>query len=453
MRLPALALALFVTVSAVHADDWPQWFGPKRDGVWRENGLLDRFPDKGPQVRWRTPIGAGYSGPAVADGKVYITDRQLDAGVVNPQNPFGRNAVSGKDRILCLDEATGKILWKHEYPSKYEVSYASGPRTTPVVSGGKLWALGTMGELFCLDAATGKVLWSKDFVKDFDASVPVWGFAAHPLLDGDRLICLVGGKNVVVAFQKDTGKVLWQALSAREPGYCPPLIFDVGGKRQLIVWHPEAVAGLNPETGEVYWSEPWRLQSALSIPTPRLDNNQLFLTSFYNGPMMLQFKADDPKPTVLWKGKNWKGGGRGTELPQNTDGIQSIMPAPFLRDGYVYGVCSHGELRCLKADTGERVWESLQLTGSQKNPNKDRWNNAFLVPQGARFFGFTERGDLVICRLSPKGYEELCRAHILDADNKMARGRDVVWSHPAFADKCVFARNDHEIVSVSLAAE
>jgi outer membrane protein assembly factor BamB len=452
MRLSFLALAAFLIAPTAHADDWPQWLGPQRDGVWRENGILGKFPEKGPKVRWRTPIGAGYAGPAIAGGKVYITDRLLDAGTANPQNPFARNAVAGTDRILCLDEATGNILWKHEYPSKYEVSYASGPRATPVVAEGKVWSLGTMGELFCLDATNGKVLWSKNFVKDFDANVPMWGFAAHPLLDGDRLICLVGGKHVVVAFHKDTGKVLWQALSANEPGYCPPLIFEVGGKRQLIIWHPEAVAGLNPETGETYWTQVWRVKAALSIPTPRLDHNQLFLTSFYNGAMMLQFKADDPKPIVLWKGKNWKGG-NGTELPQNTDGIQSIMPAPYLHDGYIYGICSHGELRCLKADTGARVWESLQLTGSQKDPNKDRWNNAFLVPQGDRCFSLTEKGDLVICKLSPKGYEEISRAHILDADNHMARGRDVVWSHPAFANKCLFARNDHEIICVSLAAE
>src|SRR5262249_44903637 len=154
---------------SARADDWPQWLGPQRDGVWRETGILDKFPEKGPKSLWRTPIGAGYSGPAVAGGRVYITDRTLNKGVTNPDNPFGKNTLNGPDRILCLDQQKGDILWKHEYPSKYEVSYPAGPRTTPVVADGKVYAVGTMGELFCLDAGNGKVVWSKNFVKDFDA--------------------------------------------------------------------------------------------------------------------------------------------------------------------------------------------------------------------------------------------------------------------------------------------
>jgi len=120
----------------------------------------------------------------------------------------------------------------------------AGPRTTPVISGGKIWTLGTEGHLFCLNASDGKVIWSREFKKDFGAKTPIWGFAANPLLDGNRLICLVGGEgSVAVAFDKDSGKELWRALSAKEPGYCPPMIFPAGGNRQLIIWHPESLEG------------------------------------------------------------------------------------------------------------------------------------------------------------------------------------------------------------------
>jgi outer membrane protein assembly factor BamB len=443
--LPLMMLAL--TASAAVADDWPQWLGPQRDGVWRETGIMQQFPANGLKAKWRTPIGAGYSGPAVAGGKVYITDRILDEGAKNPKSAFSRDVVNGKDRILCLDEANGKILWKHEYPSKYEVSYAAGPRTTPLVAGGKVYTVGTMGELFCLDAAKGDVLWSKTFSKNYDLTTPMWGWAASPLLDGNRLICIVGGNgSVVVAFDKDTGKELWKSLSASEPGYCPPVIYTIGGKRQLIIWHPEAVNGLDPETGKPLWSKSFPVKAGLAIPMPRVADDKLFVTSFYNGPLMLQFKKDKTEPDVLWKGKS------NSEQPKRTDGLHSIMPTPIFKDGYIYGICSYGELRCLKADTGERVWESLKLTGSTKQ-GKDRWNNAFIVAQGDRYFFFTEQGDLVIGKLSPKGYEEISRANILKADNGMAMGRKVVWSHPAFANKCVFARNDEEIVCVPLAGE
>lgn len=447
MRRMLSLLAVPLLASAVLADDWPQWLGPQRDGVWRETGLLEKIPAAGLKAKWRTPLGAGYAGPAIADGKVYVMDRTLDKGEANPKSPFAKNAVNGIDRVICLDAANGKQVWEHKWPAKYEVSYASGPRVTPVVSGGKVYALGTMGELWCLNAADGKVLWSKNFIKDYDARVPIWGWAASPLLDGNNLICLVGGKDAVaVAFDKDTGKEVWKSLNAEEPGYCPPMIYQLGGKRQLIIWHPEAVNGLDPETGKPYWTQPFRAKAGLSIPTPRVDGDKLFITSFYNGSMMLQFDKDKPEPKVLWKGQS------NSEQPNRTDGLHSIMVTPVLKDGMIYGVCSYGELRGLKADTGQRVWESLKLTGSTK-AQKDRWNNAFIIEQGDHYVFFTEAGDVVTGKLTPQGYEETGRANILKPDNKMATGRPVVWSHPALANKSIYARNDSEIVCVPLAAE
>jgi outer membrane protein assembly factor BamB len=435
--------------AGARADDWPQWLGPERDGVWREKGIVERFPSAGPPLSWRTAIGAGYSGPAVIGERVYVTDRILDPGVSNPGNPFARDAVAGKERVLCLDDATGKVLWKHEYSCPYEVSYPAGPRATPVVQAGKVYTLGAMGDLLCLDERTGKVLWSKNLPREYGTAVPLWGFAAHPLLDGDKLICLVGGKgSVVVAFHKDTGAELWRALSAKQPGYCPPMIYHVGGKRQLIIWHPEAVNGLDPETGKVFWSHPFEARAALSIPTPRQFGQQLFITAFYDGSLMLQFEAGQPKPRVAWKGK------ARSELPERTDTLHSIMSTPFIKDGYIYGVCSYGELRCLKAENGERIWETLKATSGQE---KERWSNAFLVAYEDRFFLFNEKGDLISARLAPTGYEELSRAHLLDATNRMvakerAGGASVLWSHPAFAHQAVYARNDKELVKVSLAA-
>jgi len=275
----------------------------------------------------------------------------------------------------------------------------------------------------------------------------LWGFAASPLLDGDKLICLVGGKgSVAVAFHKDTGKELWRALSIdnAELGYCPPTIIEAGGKRQLIIWHPESVNALDPETGKLHWTQAFDVKANLTVPTPRQAGDLLLLTSFYNGSMMLKLDADKPAAHVLWKGKS------NSEQPRATDGLHSIIPTPVIKDGYIYGVCSYGQLRCLKADTGVRVWETLKATGNQTRP-VERWANAFLVPQADRFFLFNEKGDLIVARLTPKGYDEISRAHVLEPTNEMA-GRPVVWSHPAFANKSMYARNDKEIICVSLAA-
>jgi outer membrane protein assembly factor BamB len=249
----------------------------------------------------------------------------------------------------------------------------------------------------------------------------------------------------VVAFHKDSGKEIWRALSAMEPGYCPPMIYAAGGKRQLIVWHPEAINGLDPKTGEVYWTEPFKVRSGLTISTPRKSGNLLFVTSFYNGPMMLELNESLPKARLLWKGNS--------HSERKTDKLHSIMCTPFLQDGYIYGVGSYGQLRCLTVDTGKRVWESLKATGSTGNTRNhtDRWANAFLIKNGDRFFVANEKGDLIIANLTPQGYQEISRAHLLEPTNPMA-GRDVVWAHPAFANRQAFMRNDEEIICVDLAA-
>jgi outer membrane protein assembly factor BamB len=447
-------LLLLTLVSCVHADDWPQWLGPQRDGVWREAGIVNSFPQGGPHVRWRVPVNAGYTGPAVANGRVYLMDRKADTAAVAPRNAArrgkqapGRGAqqdeelkIPGNERVLCFNEADGKLIWEHVYDCPYSVSYAAGPRVTPVVSGGKVYTLGTEGHVFCLDAEKGTVLWSRDYKKDFGARTPVWGFAGHPLLDGKKLICLAGGEgSVAVAFDKDSGEVLWKALSAREPGYCPPTIIEAGGTRQLIIWHPQAVNSLDPETGKVHWSHPWEIRAGLSIPTPRQSGDLLLLTSFYNSSICFRLDAAKPDAKVQWAGNSFS--------ERNTQTLHSIMSTPFIEEGHIYGVCSYGQLRCLKLENGDRVWETFAATTGNAPV---RWANAFLIKHADRFFLANESGDLIIAKLTPKGYEEISRAKILEPTNADPN-RKVVWSHPAFANKSVYMRNDVEMVCVSLA--
>jgi len=439
VQLVLLSYLLSSTIGAV-ADDWPQWLGPKRDAVWRESGIVEKFPSNGPPIIWRAAIGGGYAGPAVAEGRVYVTDRQLATGTTNPADPFARGSIAGTERVLCLDEKDGKLVWKHEYDCPYTLSYPAGPRVTPLVSGGKVFSVGAEGNLFCLDARSGKKLWERDFKKDFGARTPMWGFAGHPLLDGQKLICLAGGEGAVaVALDKDSGKELWRALTAKEPGYSSPMIYEGGGKRQLIVWHPESANSLDPETGELYWSEPFKSRSGMSIATPRQLGDQLFFTCFYNGSLMMHLDSAKPAATSMWRTEK--------ESEKNTTQLNAVMSTPFLEDGYIYGVCSYGQLRCLKADTGERVWETFQATTSGEPV---RWANAFIVKNGSRFFLFNEKGDLIIARLTPKCYEEISRAHLLEPTGDAA-GRSVLWSHPAFANRHMYARNDKEIICVDLA--
>ena len=367
------------------------------------------------------PVGEGYSGPAVANGRVFLTDRIADGEF---------------ERVLCLNAENGNELWKHQYYVRYTVSYPAGPRATPVVDGHHVYIVGAQGDMFCMNVTDGTIVWKKSFTKEFGTDLPIWGMAASPLVDGDNLITLVGGADngLVICFDKLTGEELWRSLNDPQIGYCPPVIYEFGGRRQLIIWHPNAVSSLDPESGAILWEMPWAIKAGLTVPMPRKLDDRLFLTSFYEGPMMLKVSADNAE--MLWRGNG--------ENEINTDKLHSIMPTPVVTPENIFGICSHGQLRCLKTDTGERVWETLEATGS------GRWWNAFLIPQGDRYFLHNEQGDLIIAELSEAGYKELSRAKLIEPTRAVQR-RMTIWSHPAFAMKSVFARNDKELVRVKLA--
>jgi outer membrane protein assembly factor BamB len=447
-RFLSVAAIAAVMCFTVRADDWPQWMGPKRDGVWRETGILDRFPEGGPKVRWRKPIGPGYSGPAIIGDRVYITERVTEKPLL--KDGFAKTAMAGSERTSCLDLKTGALIWKHEYDCPYvKISYPTGPRTTPTVQDGKVWTLGTMGHLFCLEASTGKVIWSKNLKDEYKSDPPIWGHSAHLLVDGNKLITLAGGDgSAVVALEKDTGKEIWHALTSKEVCYCPPTIFEVGGKRQLIIWLSETLNGLDPESGKVLWTVPYPengepQRPAVNIPQPRLIGDLLFVSSFYHGPLAVKLGVlnanGESAPTVAYRGKTLPN-------PAKDPMLHLLMSTPAEADGYLYGTGATGDIECSEAATGKRIWSDSKPFGGKEA----LFGTIFFIRNGDRYFLFTDQGDLLIAKLSPKGYEELGRAHLLNP-SQSARGREVVWSHPGFASKCMVARNDKEIICVELA--
>ena len=446
---------LILSAVVAFADDWPEWRGKGRVGEFNEPGILETFPSTGLKVKWRTPVRAGYSGPAVAAGRVYVTDfrtlRPDEHPTMGPEMNMRRaSGLEGKERAIALDEKTGKILWTQEWDADYTgtmESYAIGPRATPTVDGDRVYVEGTMGHLLCLNAATGAVLWKKDFVKEFGLKIPVWGMTSPPIVDGQRVIAIVGGRGEakVMAFDKLTGKVIWKALSSErdDTGYAPPFLLQAGGARQLIIWHPQAVSSLNPSTGEVLWELPWNVKgSGLIVGTPVLSGNKLFLSSFYFGSFMMHLDPASPKAEMAWRGSS--------ESEINTDGLHSIISTPVIEGNYIYGVCSYGQFRCLDARTGKRVWETQEVT-----KEKARWASAFLVRHKDRYFINNDRGELIIAKLSPEGYKEISRTFLIKPTATAGIGRRelkaVHWSHPAYANQTLYTRNDEELIAVSLA--
>ena len=443
-----LALITFVAAVAVTppllAEDWTQFRGRDRLGVWHETGIVETLP-QALKVTWRTSIGSGYSGPAVADGRIFVSDWAED-----PQS----RTVDGTERALALDEQTGEVLWTHEWETTYRMlvySYAVGPRATPTVDDDRVYVLGATGRLFCFDVETGAIRWQKDYIEDYDTSVPVYGIASAPLVDGDRLIALVGGEPdaLVVAFDKHTGEELWRSLPVRsELGYAHPVIYEAGGVRQLIIWHPEALASLDPETGAVYWEHPWEVSMAVSLATPVKSGDYLLVSQFFNGSMMMRLSSDRPAATEMWRGLSR------SELPDMTEGLHALVTTPVIDGDHIYGVGSYGELRGLDARTGERLWMSRDMTVEV------RWSSAHLVRHANRYFVNNDVGDLIIARLTPTGYVELSRTKLIEptsgSGTRTPHGaiaeRIVNWTHPAYANGHIVHRNDHEIIRASLRA-
>lgn len=426
----SLAVLLFLT-SVAAADDWPQWMGPNRDNVWRESGIITEFPAGGPKVLWRTPMAGGYAGPAVADGKVFIAD-YVTKDNVKVEN-FDRLEFTGAERVHCLDESSGKILWTHEYPVKYTVSYPAGPRCTPTVDGGLVYTLGAEGHLCCIEIASGKVLWQKDLKSEYGTKAALWGYAAHPLIDGDKLLTLAGGKGThIVALNKRTGNEIWRSSTSSEQGYCPPTIIEYAGVRQLVLLRPDAVSSIDPESGKEYSSVPYEASNGSIIMSPVMVGEYLYVAGFSNKSLLLKMDSAKPGVTEIWRDK------------QNV--ISPVNVQPFVVDDVVYGFDQKGVLRALRIPDGERLWETTAVIGKRAAGSE----TAFLVRHEDHFWMFNELGDLLIAKLTPEGYTEIDRANVI-APSNFAFGRDVVWSMPAFANRHAYIRNDNEIICVDLA--
>src|SRR6185436_7746628 len=281
----ATLLAMLLSLSARSAD-WPQWRGPNRDNVWNETGILKSFPAEGLKIRWRVPVGPGWSSPVVVRGRVYLTDMRLE----KPR---------AWERIQCFKESNGKLLWSREselvYPEwAFIPEHGGGPAATPIVEEGKIYWVGRSGQVDCLDARSGKVIWEIHLDRKYE--VGVLSCRGSPLIEGNLLILFVGAKPdaCVMALDKRTGKEVWKALHDSLSN-SSPLVVVAGGKRQLIVWTGESVTSLNPATGETYWRERMVTSSNDSIPTPVIQKNRLLISG-----LMFELNADAPIAKVLW---------------------------------------------------------------------------------------------------------------------------------------------------------
>jgi outer membrane protein assembly factor BamB len=420
-QIAALGVAAWLLwIPVVRGEDWPQWRGPNRDGVWREDGVMRSLPPDGLKVAWRAAVGRGFCSPVVAKGRVYVTDVEL-------------KPPSAHERVLCFSEADGKPLWMHRYPAAYPdwafAPSAGGPRATPIVHEGKIYTLGAMGNLFCLDAASGKVIWEKDLAREYGVK-EFTGITGSPLIEGELLILYLFGKPgaSVVALDRRSGKEAWRALD-EEFSYSSPMVFAAGGQRQLIIWSQGAVTSLDPATGKTWWREPVRTPGDMAVATPVAREHRLLVSG-----LMFELQADKPAAKVLWP----KSKALNPRFLSNTS-------TPLLQGEHVFAARTSGELVCLEASSGKELWAVDTVTGAGNG------SSIHLTPNGDSVLLFTDEGNLIRARMSAAGYHELWRAHLLDGTYAF-NGRNRVWPAPAYANRHVLARNDKELVCADVSA-
>jgi outer membrane protein assembly factor BamB len=423
-RAAVLLTFLIGTVTPVTADDWPTWRGIHRDGVWRESGIVKAYDELRPE--WTAEVASGYSGPSVADGRVYVSDR-----ITKPAQT---------ERIHCFDEETGKSLWSYEYNCEYRnVSYTAGPRASVQIHEGVAYSLGTMGNLIALDAKSGRLLWSRDLNTDYQIEMPVWGIAAAPLITEDLIVVHIGGTPdaTVVAFGLMDGKERWRALDDRA-SYSAPILIEQAGKQVIVAWTGDSIAGLDPMTGRVHWKQPFPpTRMVIGIATPIVRDNQLFVSSFYDGAMMVNLH-----PTELEASLAWASAGADEK---NTESLHSLISTPIWIGDHIYGIDSYGELRCIKALDGSRVWTDTTAV------RRARWSTAHFVRHQDNVWIFNEEGELLLTELSPDGMNVLSRASLIAPTRDQLNQRGgVAWSHPAFANGHIFIRSDTQLLSVDL---
>ena len=419
-------------------NSWPQWLGTGRDAILDGPTLPVDLAAHPLKLAWESKLGGGYAGPAIAGNLVFVTDWNPARREDVPGDPFERGRIAGKESLYCFNLETGAELWQTSWDVEYSISYPAGPRCTPLYLDGIVYALGAEGHLIAVNSSDGSVVWKKDFQADFQATTPVWGFSGHPLAWKDLIICVTGGTDGrgVTAFDRLTGEEKWSSLSLDHPGYCPPSIIERHGREELLIWSGDGIHGLDPATGSAQWSVDWELRFGLAVSTPRQAGDRLFFTSFYNGSLLLSLEPEGD-PRIVWR----------TEKPSEKDTVflHSIMSTPMIDGDHIYGVCSYGQLRCLRLDDGARIWQTMAATTGDQ---EERWANAFIVRNGSgshRYLLFNESGDLIDCVLNPNGYEELGRMNLIKPDGSDMRRRPIVWSHPALTGKHIAVRNDSMI--------
>jgi outer membrane protein assembly factor BamB len=405
-RVPILAAALvaFATAARVAAQDWPQFLGPDRTGVYRGPALAESWPAQGPKVVWRVPVGQGFSGPVVVQGRVILFHR-----------------VGNQEVVDAFDAKTGAAQWRYAYATTYrdDFGFDEGPRAVPVVVNGIVYTFGAEGQLHAIDLAKGTKVWSVDTMRTFGAPKGFFGAAGSPLVEDGRVLANVGGpKAGIVAFEAKTGKVLWTATTDGA-SYSSAAGATIAGRRIAIFLTRARIVGLDPATGQVQFQRPWRARQAASVnvATPVVIGNLLFVSSEY-GPGAGVFEVYGSTLKELWS---------------SDEVLSNHYSTSVHHEGFLYGYHGRQEFgpsfRAVELRTGKVRW------------SQDQFRAGSVMLAGNRLVIMRESGELILAAASPDAFKPIARAQILPA---------VVRAYPALSDGVLFVRNEKTLIALDL---
>jgi outer membrane protein assembly factor BamB len=403
--LAIAAISSFSLLSIpVQAGDWPQWRGENRDDISTETGLLKSWPKDGPKKVWINEEGGlGYAGFAVADGKL-----------------FTMGLIDGKCNLLAFDANSGKRLWSTAFGGHFKNKWGDGPRATPTVSDGHVYALAASGELLCAKASDGTKVWSKSLVKDFGGRVPGWGYCESVLVDGDQVVCTPGGSKgggVMAALNKKTGKTIWTTKAFPDGAQYSSIVPIVhNGERQYVQLTQKALSGVRASDGKLLWQSDWTGRTAV-IPTPVYSDGHVYIASGYGVGCKL-VKIGDNSPTDVYVNKVMK---------NHHGGVIKV-------GDHLYGYSDGGGWLCQDFKSGEMVW-------NEKNALR---KGAIACADGQFYLLEESTGTVALIDVSPKGWKEKGR-FTLSPQTTQRSPSGKVWTHPVISNGKLYLR-DQEII-------
>lgn len=407
LNLAVMTLGAFVYAGAALAAEAPQFRGPERDGHYLDTGLLKSWPEGGPTLAWKMDgVGKGYSSVAVANGTVYT------AGMLDDNQGY----------VFALNE-DGTLKWKSAYGPETQEKMATGSRSTPTIDGDRLYLQSGLGAVICMSTADGKVLWTVDAAKQFQAQEVLWVFSESLLVDGDRVFVTPGGKEAaIVALNKMTGETIWVSKGLSEASaYCSPAIFTLGGKRTLVQWLAESMVGLDPATGEVFWTHHQKVPYDIHANTPVGKDNQLYYSA-ESGGGVIEIGPDGKTVTQKWT----------SEAPQ------ILHHGVILHEGYLYGAGFRNDrkLYCLEFATGKEMWSTDEIE-----------EGSIILADGMLYiYESPKKGIVSLVKATPEKYERTGSFTIPST-------RDKHWAHPAVVNGLLYIRYDGTLYAYSVAAK